>query len=116
MNPNNMNFGSGSPLLGGVSPLQKVMSQMNQGQAGALQMKTPSAAGFDPGMNQSIQGGMPPPPPGNVTPNPMSGGQNMPPMGISQGTPEAQIIIEALAKRLDNDSKMNHKKIDRGMM
>ena len=109
MNPN-MQFGSGSSLLGaGVSPeLNAAMQARQTGQAGITAQQSPSSAGFDPSQSMaSPTGGMPQ---SNIGGAPMGQdpnaqvSQNSSPQ-MPQSTSEAQLIIKTLASRLQSLSK-----------
>lgn len=99
MNPNEMQFGSGSPLLGGTSDLQEAMARrgvdasiLNQvGGASPIAQPMPQAP-----MGQSM------PPTGAPTP------VGTPTMGqpLPQGQTDSEIILNALSARLKSDSKI----------
>ena len=97
-------FGSGSPLLGGTSPLAQVMAQGGS----PMNQQSPASAGFQPFMQ-------PPTPPTSAgTPQisaPQPQGQPLPPemagvSGLPAETPESQLIIKALSERLRQLGKM----------
>lgn len=92
------NLGSGSQLLGGGNDaLSQVMQQAGIG-TGQTQMQTPASAGFDPSIIQ--QGPPQGAPQAPQAPQPPTGA-----VGLPQGSPEANIIIEALHQRLSSISK-----------
>lgn len=86
-----MQFGTGSPLLGGKSPLEQVMAQSGQGQS-AMNQVTPNAATFNPNTQPAQPVPTPQPSPMGAAPQP----QQMQTMGNS----ESQIIIKALTEHL----------------
>ncbi len=102
-------FGSGSALLGGTSALQEAMK----------------SRGVDASVLNQVGGGAPT---AQAMPMPPQGGQGMPmPQGPSQspqapqgapqqailGTPEAEIILKALSKRLEHQSDMENAQVGR---
>lgn len=117
MESQQMSFGSGSQLLGGTSPFQQILQAQSQGDAGALQQQTPNSMGFDPSTGQIAQPMSPQPPqapqPQQAPPSPQQAMQAGQPMPQSF---EAQTILEALSKRLSDNSSIQKKKIDMGVI
>lgn len=99
------NLGSGSQLLGGGNDaLSQVMQQAGIG-TGQTQMQTPASAGFDPSIiQQGAPQGAPPAP--QAPQQPPIGA-----VGLPQGSPEAQIILEALHQRLSSISKQEEQQV-----
>lgn len=100
----NMQFGSGSPLLGGASALQQVMQQQGPAQ------QSPASAGFDPSSVQQMQSstGAPPMPAGQLMPG---GTPQGPQAGLPDGSNEAHVILDALNTRLKSLSKQDEMKV-----
>lgn len=96
-----MQFGSGSPLLGGTDALTQAMQLRGAG-ASALGQVGGGAPTAQP-MPMPPTGVGNPPPQGNMqgmpTPDAMQG-------GMPQGSSEAELIIKALSERLKHDSKI----------
>lgn len=95
-------FGSGSALLGGTDALKEAMARRGQGVSTMAQAggSAPTAQGMPQApqgsaMPQGAPGGLPPMP-GNAPPVP----------GMLNGSPEAELIINALSNRLKSDSKI----------
>jgi len=94
MNPS-LQFGSGSPLLGGSSPINEAIARRATGDVGA----TAQVGGGSP-IAQPMPGAMPQ---GSAIP------QGMPPIPgqpLPQGPSDSEIILNALSARLKSDSKI----------
>lgn len=92
MNPQ---FGSTSPAIGDTSALKEAMSSRGV-DSSILDQQGSGSAGFDPNM---IPSSPQIPPQGVPQPEPTGA------VGLPQGSPESQIIIEALNQRLASISK-----------
>lgn len=100
MDPNTLQFGSGSPLLGGSSAIQEAMARRGV-DASILQQvggNAPTAMPMPQQPQSGVMGQMPSP---DAT---MQGA--VPQQGVPQGSDEASIILNALATRLKSDSKI----------
>ena len=106
-----MQFGTGSPLLGGATgALSQVMQQQGMDPS-VLSQQSPAAAGFDPGIvPPQVEGGQPTPdsaPQGVIPPT----GAPTPDGGLPPQQPaESQMIIDILGTRLKSISKQDEGK------
>lgn len=108
----NLNFGSGSALLGQGSgdAISEAMARRNMGQAGVTAQQTPASAGFDPSIQvpPAPQSPAPMAPAAPVsTPAPATG-------GLPSESMEATTIIKALTERLKSDSKIKESQLSGG--
>jgi len=90
-----MQFGSGSPLLGGTQSIEQQLLARQTGQVGATSQQTPASAGYDPNAQAPapLQGQAP-----GMQPDPNAGQPQTP--QASMPTNEPELIIKALASRL----------------
>lgn len=104
MNPQQMQFGSGSPLLGGTSALNEAIARRATGEAGAMSAVGGAAPTAQP-MPIAPQGSSMPPTGDMSMPSTM-GAAPMPGQPLPQGTSDSEIILQALSNRLKSDSKI----------
>ena len=101
-----MQFGTGANLLGGADPIQEAMQRRGMDMS-VLQQQSPASAGFNPMTGKVLPAGGGNPAAGQA---PIQASST----GLPQESSEASIIINALSKRLENDSKMKQQQLERG--
>jgi hypothetical protein len=105
MNPQQMQFGTGSPLLGGTDALNEAIARRG-GDASAMAQVGGAAPTAQPMPQAPTTGGMPPTGDMSMGAPLPQGAPPIPGQGLPQGRSDSEIILNALATRLKSDSKI----------